>query len=149
MCVLGQACMDLGRCVCTWAGTYVYPGRHVCTWTDMCVPGRTCVHVQVCVCVHEQACMCTWTDMCIHEQGVCVQHTRWLSPSGPLRRDTHSRANAARFTGTVPPVPRLERGFLQAPAHQEPSPSPRAGRPCVGRGTHSDGQQPGSTVLQF
>lgn len=88
--VMGLCTWVSGRwaCVCTWADTYVYPGRHVCTWTDMCVPGQTCVHAQVCVCVHEQACVCTWTDMCVHEQGMCAQHTRWLSPGGPLRRDT-------------------------------------------------------------
>lgn len=141
--VPGQVCVYLGRHICVPRKACVYMDRYVCTWVDVCT------RAGMCVCVHEQACMCTWTNTCIHEQGVCMQHTWWLSLSGPLRRDTHSRAHGARCSGTVPPVPRLERGFLQAPAHQEPSPSPRAGRLRAGHGTHSDGQQPGSTVLQF
>ena len=88
MCVLGQTCMYLGRCVCTWAGTYVYPGRHVCTWTDMCVPGQTCVYLHRYVCVYMSRHACVHGQICVFTSRVCVKHTRWLSPSGPLRRNT-------------------------------------------------------------
>lgn len=84
-------CVYLDRHVCTWAGVCVPGQARMCTREGMCVHGQICVYlggrVYMCryVCVYMSRHACVHGQICVFMSRVCVQHTRWLSPSGPLK----------------------------------------------------------------
>ena len=66
----------------------------MCTREGMCVHGQICVYLGRRVYMHRYVCLymsrraCVHGQICVFTSRVCVKHTRWLSPSGPLRRNT-------------------------------------------------------------
>lgn len=142
MYVPGQVCVYLGRHVCVPGKACMYMDRYVCTWANVC----TCTGM--CVCVHEQACVCTWTDMCIHEQGMCEAYTMAVTQRSSQEEHT---AEPVLLTSLVLSLQsHVWRGGSFGHLHtRSPALLPGLERPRAECGTHSDGQQPGSTVLQF
>lgn len=59
------------------------------TWTDMCVPGWTCVHVQVCVCVYTSRHACVHGQIRVFTSRVCVCSIHGGCHSAVLSGGTH------------------------------------------------------------